>query len=133
MRKHCFTAVLLLIILGSAQLLTAQEKQFETTEPSAFALFAAGIGFMEISSLIEGPILLTSQYESILQYREYLESSTGDYDLYDADWNNRLSALTLAQWGAGSAFVSSLLLFPPEQVTVSLFGKITAIAGWPRP
>ena len=98
-------------------------------EPSAFALFATGIGLMEITSLVERPILLTSQYESLKEYREYLESSTGDYDLYDADWNNRLSALALAQWSAGSAFTSSLLLFPPEQVTISLFGKITAIAG----
>lgn len=129
MRKHCFTAVLLLIILGSAQVLTAQEKNYKTTEPSAFALFATGIGLMEIVSLVERPVLLSSQYRSIQEYRDYLASSTGDYDLYDADLNRRFSALALAQWGTGAAFASSLLLFPPEQVTISPFGKITAIAG----
>jgi len=128
MGKQSIT-VILLLILGSAPILSAEEKNYGTTEPSAFALFATGIGLMEIVSVVERPVLLSSRYRSIREYREYLASSSGDYNLYNEDWNNRLSALALTQWGTGAAFASSLLLFPPEQVTFSLAGKITAVVG----
>jgi hypothetical protein len=121
------TSVIGILLLFCASTgLYAQPADYRTSSTSAAALFSTGIIFMELHALVNRPILVQTQYNIVKSFETYSETGTG---YPESAWPDRFGLMSLGQWTAGALFTGSTLLLPPEQLTISIPGKIGMLAG----
>ena len=110
----------------------SEDTGYGIIEPGAAALLGAGMLFMESSSLLIRPMLLVAQDGALASYQAYLSDTSGSFDSENFDDGALAEKLQIQHWvnfGGGMLFTSSLFFFPDEQVTISIPGKISLIAG----
>ena len=110
----------------------SQDTGYGMIEPGAAVLLGTGIAFMESSSLLIRPLLFVAQDGALASYQDFLSDTSGSLDGGSFNDSSRARKLQIQHWinfGGGMLFTSSLFFFPDEQVTISLPGKISLIAG----
>ncbi len=121
-------SVIFTLLLGLQFRAGAEVKEYGTSSPSASALFATGIGLMEVYGLVMRPLILTRDYEKITSYLDYTDGTGSGYDYFDSD-SDKLVITSFGLWSTGALFAAAPLLFPPEELTISVPGKIGMILG----